>query len=201
MRTITLSDLSVPDVYRLISNTIVPRPIAFVSTVSEAGVANLAPFSFFVVGGANPPSLAFSPVLNRDGSEKDTLRNIRANGEYVVNIVTREMAAGMNATSASLPPDHSEWDGSRFTPIASTLVKPARVKESPVQFECRLFTIVEHGRGASSARYIIGEALVAHVADESLALSSVFVEPISRVHGAGYIDLASMERFTLQRPE
>lgn len=189
--------------YTLLTATVAPRPIAFVSTVSLSGVANLAPFSFFIVGGANPPSLAFSPVLGRDGVEKDTLRNVRETNEFVVNIVHRSMAEGMNRASASLPPHESEWEPSGFTPIASQLVKPARVAESRVQFECRKFEIINHGEGAGAARYIIGEVLMVHIAEELYAEGEVnpyAVEPIARLGGPGYLDVGGMDQFELMRP-
>ncbi len=198
-----MESLSPGEAYRLLSNTIAPRPIAFVSTVSSTGVPNLAPFSFFIVGGANPPSLAFSPVLGTNGREKDTLRNVRDTGEFVVNLVHREMAEGMNQASLSLPPESSEWEVCGFRTISGTVVRPPRVAESRVQFECRLFQVVEHGDGTSAARYVIGEVLVAHIAAESLR-EGVF-DPdalglIARLGGPDYIDTHRMERFSLERP-
>ena len=202
--TIDFSSISVVDAYSILSNTVVPRPIAFVSTVSPSGIENLAPFSFFVVGGANPASLVFSPVLKRDGSEKDTLRNIRFNGEYVINVVVMPMAAGMNETSAPMPYEESEWERSGFSKLDSTMIKPARVAESPVQFECRLHTIVEHGSGASAARYVIGEVLVAHIRDDvggDVGVDPTLLLPISRMGGKDYVDLATVETFALERPD
>jgi flavin reductase (DIM6/NTAB) family NADH-FMN oxidoreductase RutF len=168
-----------------LATLVVPRPIAFVSTLAADGVPNLAPFSFFMVGGANPPSLMISPTPNRFGQEKDTLTNIRATGEFVVNLVHRAMAEGMNRTSAPFPPEVSEWEPSGFTPVAGERVAPARVKESWAALECRLFQVVEHGSGPSSARYVIGEVLLAHVKDDFTPESW-----IARLGGAGYVDLA-----------
>ena len=184
--------------YRVLADTVVPRPIAFVSTVDEAGRPNLAPYSFFIVGGSAPPSLCFSPTFGRNG-EKDSLRNARATGEFVVNLVVRGMAEGMNAASASLPHDESEWEPSGFTPLPSTLVRPARVAEAPVQFECRVLTIVEHGEGVGAARYVIGEAVAIHL-DEALIGRTGDFRPIARVGGNDYLDLADGARFELERP-
>lgn len=175
--------------YRLLANLVVPRPIALVSTLSLTGVPNLAPFSFFNAGGSAPASLVFCPGPKRDGSPKDTLRNIEDTGEFVVHLVDRAMAAGMNTTAAELDADESEWDASGFTALPSELVKPARIAESPVHFECRLFQVVRHG---PDAIYVIGEVLVAHVLGD--------VRPIARLGGSDYIDVAESEPFAIQRP-
>lgn len=163
---------------------------------------NLAPFSFFMAGGANPPSVAFSPVLDGQGREKDTLRNVLATGEFVVNVVHREMAERMNATSWSFPPEASEWEASGLTPLASDLVHPARVAESFVQMECRLHQIVEHGDGPSAARYVIGEVACFHVASDLLSEGRKVPDLglIARLGGPDYLDGATGQRFTLPRP-
>lgn len=195
--------LSWKEAYSLLTETIAPRPIAFVSTISKEGVANLAPFSFFIVGGANPPSLAFSPVVGSAGQEKDSLRNVRDTGEFVVNLVHREMADGMNRASASLPPHESEWDLCGFATLPSERVRPARVAESRVQFECRLFQIVEHGTEAGAARYVIGEIVMAHIATPLVKegkIDATAVESIARLGGPHYIDMGNLERFELKRP-
>lgn len=179
--------------YAWLTRVIQPRPIAFVSTLGANGVGNLAPFSFFMAGGSNPPSLCFSPVLSGGGVEKDTLRNIRETGEFTVNTVGRAMAEGMNRTSVSMAPHESEWGPSGFTPLASEIVRPPRVTESLAQMECRLFTILEHGEGPTAARYVVGEVLRLHVREDAF-------ETISRLGGADYLDTATGERFTLDRP-
>ena len=188
----------------MLSSLIVPRPIAFVSTISQDGVENLAPFSFFVAGGANPPSLAFSTVLGSDGTEKDTLRNIRATGEFVVNIVHRPLAEDMNRTSASHPPHVSEWNYTTLAQVPSLAVKPMRVADSLAQFECELFTIVAHGTGPSAARYIVGEVKVFHVQSQLVSEDKIDagqVRPIARMGASDYLDTAALELFRLQRPK
>ena len=187
-----------PELYRALSDLIVPRPIAFVSTLDSEGRPNLAPFSFFMMGGSNPPSLCFSPGRGRDG-EKDTLRNIRATGEMTVNLVTRAESEGMNATSATLPYGESEWVASGFTPLDSVLVRPPRVAECAASLEARLMTVVEHGDGPGAARYVIAEIVAAHV-DETLVGRTGEFAPIARLGGAAYLDLASSEQFELRRP-
>jgi flavin reductase (DIM6/NTAB) family NADH-FMN oxidoreductase RutF len=199
----TFADLTPREAYSLMVEAVVPRPIAFVSSLSSAGVPNLAPFSFFMLGGSNPPSLAFSPTLNREGLGKDTLTNIEATGEYVVNSVHRAIAEDMNRTSASFPPHVSEWDHVGFTPIPSQVVKPARVAESLIQFECKLFQVVRHGSGPTSAAYIIGEVVRAHFAQELFdgdALRAGAIQLVGRLGKPGYVDIAGSEIFDMERP-
>lgn len=189
--------------YDLMAATIVPRPIALVSTVCPEGTANLAPFSFFMPGGTNPPSLAFSPTLGKDGVEKDTLRNIRETGEFVVNLVHRSMADPMNLSAKALPRDESEWEFSGLTMAPCSVVKPARVQESVVSFECRLVQVVGHGEGAGAARYVIGEVVAAHVDErfvqEDLPTATGY-RPIARMGGAWYFDTDACEPFEMRRP-
>jgi flavin reductase (DIM6/NTAB) family NADH-FMN oxidoreductase RutF len=192
MKSIDPADLSPIETYNLLVSVVVPRPIALVSTLSAGGVANLAPFSFFMVGGANPPSLMVSPVLGNEQREKDTLANIRATGEFVVNLVNFEMRDGMN--QAGRPLDESEWEASGFTSLPSDLVKPCRVQESPVHLECRLHEIVHHGEDTLSARYIIGEIVRFHVTEGGGSA-------IARLGGPEYLDLGSMTKFELGRPQ
>ena len=189
--------------YALLTAFVQPRPIAFVSTISPQGILNLAPFSFFMAGGSNPPSLCYSPTLSSVGNEKDSLRNVRETREFVVNTVHRVMAHGMNATSAAFEPDESEWESSGFTPVPSEIVRPPRVGESLAQMECRLYEIVHHGSGPSSARYVIGEVVRLHVRSELWTdgkLDAERVEAIGRMGGANYVDTGALELFSLDRP-
>jgi flavin reductase (DIM6/NTAB) family NADH-FMN oxidoreductase RutF len=197
------AELSQGAMYDLMVAAIQPRPIAFVSTECSDGHANLAPFSFFMPGGVNPPSLAFSPTRNAQGEEKDTLKNIRDTGEFVVNILDRSMAEGMNQTAFGYPRGYEEWPVSGFSPIASAKVKPRRVAESLVQFECRLYQIVAHGEGPNAGAYVIGEIVCAHVSPlvwHDGAVVQGVIRPIGRLGGPQYVDLASMELFELARP-
>jgi flavin reductase (DIM6/NTAB) family NADH-FMN oxidoreductase RutF len=186
--------LSANESYRVLSNLVIPRPIALVSSMSKLGIPNLAPFSFFVVGGANPPSVVFSPVLGSNG-EKDTLVNIRETGEYVINLVHREMTDGMNQASRPLPSDENEWDISGFEGIESHCVAPKRVASSMVQLECKLFQILEHGEGIGAARYVVGEVVMIHRHPELAQF-----HPISRLGDADYLDLQDGRTFQLDRP-
>lgn len=197
------SELTSSQLYDIMTFAIQPRPIAFVSTLDPNGVANLAPFSFFMPGGANPPSLALSVNRGGGGRRKDTLRNIEATGEFVVNTVIRPMAEGMNSTSYAYPAEVSEWEGAGLTPVPSIQVAPPRVAESPFQFECRLYQVVEHGEGAGAAVYVIGEIVELHLAKafwDQGSLRAADYAVLSRLGGAGYLDVGALETFDLARP-
>lgn len=166
--------------------------------MSAAGEPNLAPFSFFMVGGIDPPSLAFCPILGKDGRKKTSLVNIEETQEFVVNLVTRPMAERMNTTSVDYPDGYEKWGLSGLTPVPSSYVKPARVTESAVQFECRLFQVVSHG----ASHYVIGEVIVAHIDEELLTEDGSLrpFEPIARLGGAQYLDLDGGKVFEMIRP-
>jgi flavin reductase (DIM6/NTAB) family NADH-FMN oxidoreductase RutF len=193
-------DLTSPQAYDLMANLIVPRPIAFVSTLSREGRRNLAPFSYFMPGGTNPPSLCFCPILAGGGRKKDTLVNIEETGEFVVNLVDRTMAEGMNATSGMYPHDTDEWPMSGFNPVDCLAVRPARVLESPASFECKLHQVAFCGDQAGGGSFVIGEILAIHVRPELLLPEARFL-PISRLGGPDYLDLASVETFGMERPK
>lgn len=197
------ANLSIPEAHGLLVHCVAPRPIAFVSTLSPDGLPNLAPFSYFMTGGANPPSVVISPVSDRNGRPKDTLRNIEATGEFVINIVTRAMAERMNVTSAEFPYGVSEWEQAGFASAPSTLVHPARVSESPFALECRLYKIVPHGDGPLSANYIIGEVVYFHVAEALLTGSTLDprgVHYVTRMGADWYAEATQEAMFEMARP-
>lgn len=165
---IDVATADVVSTYHHLVSVVTPRPIAWVTTVSPQGVVNLAPFSFFNAFGANPPIVVFSPTLKRDGSKKDTLRNVEATGEFVINVVTSSLAEKANLSSKELPPDESEIDliGLHTTP--STKVKPPRLVESPVNLECKVRQIIPCGTGPIAANLVIGEIVHLHIADSVL---------------------------------
>ncbi len=195
-------ELSVREMYAHMVAMITPRPIAWVSTTSPGGVSNLAPFSFFNGVAAKPASLCFSAVNNRDGSPKDTIRNIEATGEFVVNVVPARLAEVMNQSSFEYPPDQSEIDALEIATLPSQSVQPLRVAESPIQMECRLFQIVKVGEGPAAGNLVIGQILLVHVADAVLddrhQIDPVKVDTIGRMGGAQYC--WTRERFPLARP-
>lgn len=196
------SDLSESQVYNILVEAIGPRPIALVSTLDEAGIPNLAPFSFFMPGGVNPPSLAIS-VNEGAAGRKDTLRNILATKDFVVNTVHREMANGMNVASFTFRSEDSEWPATGFTAIESADVRPPRVGESLVQFECRLFEVVHHGSGPGAANYVIGEVVRAHVLADlwtGTAVEHGSIRLLSRMGGPTYLDTSALEFFEMPRP-
>lgn len=196
--------LEVRETYQLLTRVVSPRPIAFVSTLSADGHGNLAPFSYFSLGGINPPSLVFSVLNDRRGGEKDTLRNIRETGEFVISAVTRAMAERMNLASAAFPRGVDEFDQAGFTRAPSELVKPPRVAESPLAMECRLHAIVDHGAGPLAGHYVIGVMLLLH-ADESVLDAGGRPAPekigfIGRMGADWYTHCAPPALFELARP-
>jgi flavin reductase (DIM6/NTAB) family NADH-FMN oxidoreductase RutF len=191
------------DVYKLLIGSILPRPIAFVSTVDRNNVRNLAPFSFFTVASSNPPVVVFcSSVPANHRAVKDTLRNVIETREFVVNIVSEDFAEQMNRCSATVPPEVDEFALSGLTPVASELVKPARVAESHVHMECRLLQVLTVSEKPMGGNLVLGEVLRFHVAED--VVSNFQVDPeklraIGRMAGASYC--RTTDRFELRRPE
>jgi flavin reductase (DIM6/NTAB) family NADH-FMN oxidoreductase RutF len=159
------TDKSWRDMHRLYLGFVQPRPIAWVSTIDRDGKPNLAPFSFYNMFSANPPVVVFSPALNRNGDAKDTLRNIRETGEFVIATVTEDNAEKMNDTSTEWPAGQSEFDHAGLTPLPSKRVKPSLVKESPVNIECTLRQIVSLGHESGAGQLVFGDVRVVHVED------------------------------------
>ncbi|PLR78728.1 hypothetical protein CU633_04040 [Bacillus sp. V3-13] len=159
------NELSTKDMYKLLTGSVVPRPIAWVSTISEEGIHNLAPFSFFTVASRKPPMLCISigpGVGEREGTEKDTLVNIRSIKEFVVNVVPAQLANQMHTSSENLPSHVDEFTAAKLTPIKSESIRPMRVKESPINIECTLEQIIQLG----SDHLIIGRVVEYHIDDE-----------------------------------
>ena len=142
---------------RVITGVVVPRPIAFVSTISPEGVLNVAPYSFFNVVSYNPATVIFSSSRHAGDKRKDTLANIENTGEFVVNIVVDDIAEAMNMTAAEYPAEDSEFDIAGLSAAPSDLVKPPRVAESPVNLECKLNQIITLGEGGHEHGLVIGE--------------------------------------------
>lgn len=148
---------------------IAPRPICFASTIDEEGNPNLSPFSFFNAFGSKPPTVIFSPARRvRDNTTKHTLQNAYATKEVVINVVSYNIVQQMNLTSCEFPQGVNEFVKGGFTPVASDLVKPFRVKESPVQLECKVVQIIETGQEGGAANLIICEVLCMHIDDNIL---------------------------------
>ena len=165
---IDISKTEVVAVYQMLVGLVTPRPIAWVTTLSKSGVVNLAPFSFFNAFGANPPVVVFSPTLKRDGGKKDTLINIEANGEFVINASTEQHADLINMSSKMLLPDESEVDMTGLSTLQSEKVKPPRLADVPFALECKVMQIIPVGTGAISANLVIGEIVMMHIDDAVL---------------------------------
>jgi flavin reductase (DIM6/NTAB) family NADH-FMN oxidoreductase RutF len=191
------------NVYKLMIGAIVPRPIAFVSTISIEGVRNLAAFSFFTGISANPPAVCFSPMVpGRGRGQKDTLRNAEATKEFVVNIVSEDFAEKMNLTAPEFPPEVDEFEVSGLTPIPSDLVRPPRVAESRVSMECKLIEIVSVSAKPLGGSLVIGQVLRFHVADdiiENFRIDPDKLKPIGRMAGNSYV--RATDRFDMVRPK
>lgn len=189
--------------YQWMISTILPRPIAWVSTISADGRTNLAPFSFFQGITANPPTLMFVPVNNRQGVKKDTVRNIEEVPEFVVNLVSHELGAQMNLTAAQLPYGESEFEKFGVTSAASVAIRPPRVAAAPVAFECTLDRIVLIGEGSLGANVVFGRIRTAHIRDEVLDVSGKpdtrKLDLIGRLGGEDYA--TTREIFTIERPD
>lgn len=191
------------EIYKLMIGAIVPRPIAFVSTVDASGARNLAPFSFFTGCSANPPVVCFSTTVRTGPAPlKDTLRNVRESGEFVVNVVSEEFAEQMNACSADVSPEIDEFQLSGLTPLASELVRPPRVAESHVQMECRLRQIVTVSEKPGGGYLVLGDVLLFHI-DEAV-LDGDKIDParlraIGRMGGPTYT--RTSDRFDIARPK
>ncbi len=191
------------DVYHLLVGVVTPRPIAWVTTLDPEGRVNLAPFSFFNAFGANPPVVVFSPTLRRDGSKKDTLRNLEATGEFVLNAAVESLAEKMNLCSKELPYGQSEAELAELTLLPSVKVKPPRVAETLVTMECKLLQIVPIGKGPIAGNLIIGEVLVIHIADDVLddkgRIDPRKLRTIARLGGDYYCRTTDL--FEMKRPQ
>ncbi len=203
MRVIDPGQLEYSDIYKLMIGMIVPRPIAFVSTIDPAGIRNLAPFSYFTACSSNPPVVCFcTSVRSGPRPHKDTLNNIEATGEFVVNIVSEEIAEQMNKTSADVPADVDEFALSGLTPLASDLVNPPRVAESKVQMECRLHQIVRVSDKPGGGILVLGEVLRFHVLESLMDGNKIDpdqLNAIGRMGGPTYV--RTHDRFEMQRPK
>ena len=191
------------NIYKLMIGAIVPRPIAFVSTIGLDGVYNLAPFSFFTGVSGNPPAICFCPMVKiGPDPRKDTLRNIEAIPEFVVNVVSEEFAEKMNVCSGEYPPDMDEFAISGLTPIPSDLVKAPRVKESHVNMECKLIEIVRVSAKPLGGSIVVVEVLRFHVEDgyvDDFRIDLDRLRAIGRMSGNSYA--RTRERFDMVRPK
>ena len=200
-----IDPLSLPwkSVYKILIGSVVPRPIGWITSISPEGRPNLAPFSFFNVVCGNPPHVLFCPMIRgTDQEPKDTLHNVRSSGEFVVNIVTEGLAQAMNLTSTELPADVDEFEFSGLSTQASTAVRPPRVAESPVHFECKVATIIDIGDQPGSGSVVIGRVLHIHVREDVMIGTDKIdlekLKPIGRLAGSDYCRVTDL--FQMIRP-
>lgn len=203
------AELSHSELYGILLNSVAPRPIAWVSTMNASGQLNLAPFSFFNAVCVDPPLLAFAPGLRqskqpdaRHGEAKDTLRNIRETKEFVVNAVTYELREAMNLTSGDYEESVNEFELATVTPQPSKIVRPPRVAESPVSFECELHQIVDFSPMPTSSSLVIGKIVSIHINDAYLKngkLDRNALDLIGRMGGLQYT--RTTDRFEMVRPK
>lgn len=197
------ADLPERDRYKILSGTVLPRPIAWVSTIDQSGTANLAPFSFFNVACSNPMTLLFSVGTadeSKRSGKKDTLANIEAVPEFVVNLTNEETAEAMNLSATVLPHGQSEFDWAGVTPAPSLTIRVPRVAEAPVAFECTLQQIVTISRAPGGASVIFGEVQGIYIRDDIYVDSYIKLDafkPIGRLSGSGYSYVH--ELFEMQR--
>jgi flavin reductase (DIM6/NTAB) family NADH-FMN oxidoreductase RutF len=191
------------EIYKLLTGCIVPRPIAWVSTVDSDGNPNLAPFSFFTAVCSNPPTVLFCPgVRAGDLEQKDTLHNIRATGEFIINFVTETLAEQMNITSAEVPAHVNEFERAGLTAVPGVAVKVPRVAESPIHFECQVQQIIPISAEPGGGNIVVGTIVHLHC-DESIwregnYIDTLAYQPVGRLAGAGYS--RTRDLFDMKRP-
>lgn len=205
MLSINPKDLPIPQLHGYLLGAIGPRPIAFASTVDENGKANLAPFSFFNVFSANPPILIFSPARSgRTNTTKDTFNNVKKVREVVINVVTYDIVQQMSLTSSPYQPNIDEFEKAGFNKLPSETIKPYRVAESPVQFECVVNEIVELGQEGGAGNLVICEVKKIHideaVLDENGKIDQHKIDLVSRMGGNWYCRADKSSMFEIAKP-
>ncbi len=198
---IRTSDIDRKRIYKLMTSTIVPRPIAWISTVSKDGIFNVAPFSYFAGVSSSPPLLMVSVGSKETGEKKDTWKNIEETGEFVVNIVTKQLLEKMNITSVAFDEDIDEFKEADLTPEPSLIVKAPRIKESPINIECKKFEIINIGKMG----IIFGEIVNFHIKDELLNekgyVDTKKIEIVGRLGGAEYCIISENNTIEIKRPD
>ena len=198
-------EVEMPKLHHYLLGAVGPRPICFASTMNADGVPNLAPFSLFNVFSANPPIAVFSPAKSgRTGASKDTFNNAKATCEVVINIVNHDMVHQMSLTSSPYAPDVDEFVKSGFTKVKSDLIKPFRVKESPVQMECKVIEIKELGENGGAGNLIICEILKIHISeevlDENQMIDQLKIDQVARMGGNWYCRANKDSMFEIVKP-
>ena len=197
-------DLSTGKLHGYLLSAVAPRPIAFASTIDEEGRPNLSPFSFFNVFSANPPIMIFSPARRvRDNTTKHTLHNVEAVKEVVINVVNHDIVHQMSLSSTEYPEDVNEFEKAGLTMLPSEEVKPFRVAESPVQFECKVNDIIKLGTEGGAGNLVICEVVKLHIADEVLnedgTINQEALDLVARA-GGSYYSRAKAGFFEIPKP-
>lgn len=197
--------LPIPKLHQYLLGAVGPRPIAFASTIDAEGNANLAPFSFFNVFSANPPIMIFSPARSgRTNETKDTYNNVKIHPEVVINIVNYDIVHQMSLASSPYKPGVSEFEKAGFTALKSDIVKPMRVGESPVQFECKVNEVVELGSEGGAGNLIICEVVKIHISeavlDENGMIDQHKIDLVSRMGGNWYCRSDKNSMFEITKP-
>ncbi len=205
MLTIDPKKIEVPKLHHYLLGAIGPRPIAFASTMDANGIPNLSPFSFFNVFSANPPILVFSPAKSgKTGANKNTFDNVKATREVVINVVNYDIVQQMSLSSSPYDASVDEFVKSGLTPVPSDEIKPFRVKESPVQFECKVNDITELGKNGGAGNLVICEVLKIHinenVLDEKGMIDQHKIDLVSRMGGNWYCRADKNSMFEIQKP-
>ena len=198
-------ELPIPKLHQILLGAIGPRPIAFASTVDAEGNHNLSPFSFFNVFSANPPILIFSPARSgRTNETKDTYKNVKIVPEVVINIVNYDIVQQMSLSSSPYAPNVDEFVKAGFTALDSDLVKPKRVAESPVQFECKVNEVIELGDKGGAGNLIICEVVKIHIAEEVLDENGLIdqhkINLVARMGGNWYVHANEKSMFEVVKP-
>ena len=196
------SDSRPNDIYKLMVGSITPRPIALVSSISKAGVFNLAPYSFFTGVSANPPAIGFSPLITGRDKIRDSRNNIEETKEFAVNIVSESLVEQMNVASSDVPPEVDEFALSQLTPAHANIVSCPLVKESRINMECRLIEIVEVSNKLLGGAFILGEIVCFHIDDEvveNFRIDPDTLDTVGRMGGSSYT--RTRDRFELVRPD
>jgi len=197
-------DLPQPELHKILLGGVAPRPIALVSSLSEDGIPNLSPFSFFNAFGSNPPIIAFSPSRRgKDASFKDTYNNLIRTRECVVQSVTYNMVEQISLASTEYSSEVNEFEKCGLTPVDSDIVKPKRVKESPFQMECKIRDIMSYGEGGASPNIFICEVLKFHVAEDIFKNGIIhpdLIDLVSRMSANFYCRASGFAVFEVEKP-
>ncbi len=205
MSSIDPKSIATRNLHQILVSTVAPRPIALVSTMSDEGIPNLAPYSFFNVFSSNPPTLIFSSNLRiKDDTSKDTLHNVQSSREVVINAVTRKIARQVALASVEYAADVNEFEKAGLTPLASEVVKPFRVAESPAQFECKVKKIMPLGDAGGAGNLVICEVVRLHlhddIYDEKGKIDPLRLDLVGRMGRTYYCHAGEENIFSIYQP-